>query len=72
MQTLFGISLTTLAGYSACFAMFFGSMAADAAAQPSWPHWIAITFGVLFTACGALRITIGHMQNDAPPSNPPK
>ena len=72
MQTLFGISLTTLAGYAAVCTVFFGSLTADAAAQPTWPHWLAITFGVCAAASGALRITIGHLTNDAPPSNPPK
>jgi hypothetical protein len=69
MQKLFGISLTTLAGYAGFFMTLFGSAAAATVSVPGCPHWVPLTFAILGALAGALRVTVGHMTNDAP--NPP-
>ena len=68
-QKLFGISLSTLAGYSGLFAAWFASASAATVAISGCPHWVPITLLILAALAGSLRLTVGHMTNDAP--NPP-
>ena len=71
MQTLFGISLTTLAGYLTFFGLFFVALLPT----PGIPHWAQAVCAGGLAVCGALRLAVGHMMNDAPasvvPPNPP-
>jgi hypothetical protein len=66
MQKLFGVSLTTLAGYAGFFTTAFGSAAAGTVAIQGCPKWVPITFLVLAAVAGGLRIAVAHMTNDAP------
>ena len=57
------LSLTTISGYVTIGTIFFAALAA----QPGLPKWLMVASVSGGAICAAARITIGHLQHDAPP-----